>query len=97
MTSEDLLGIDKLFQEEIQNHNYLVEQSANLQGIFSKITVTAFSISDSISEMFELIQKKDFESARVIFEKTVYSVNALGESLINAAQTIQTKVQQNDD
>lgn len=92
MSSEDLLGIDKLFQEEIQSHNYLVEQSANLQGLFSKITVTAFSISDSITEIFELIQRKDYESARDLVQKTVYSINTLGENLIAAAQTIQTKV-----
>ncbi|MDA0763730.1 MAG: hypothetical protein O3A39_04775 [Proteobacteria bacterium] len=82
MSSENL-DIDKMFFEEMKLHNYLIETSSELQTIFSKLTVSAFSCSDSIGLLVDLIQKKEFDQAREIISNAVYSLSNLSDTLVS--------------
>ena len=46
---DSLINLDKIFLEEIAIHNTLVAISSELQTIFSRITLSGFAVSDSIS------------------------------------------------
>lgn len=82
MSSENL-DIDKMFFEEMKLHNYLIEISSELQTIFSKLTISAFSCSDSIGLLVDLIQKKEFDQAREIISNAVYSLSNLSDTLVS--------------
>lgn len=82
MSSENL-NIDKMFFEEMKLHNYLIETSSELQTIFSKLTISAFSCSDSIGLLVDLIQRKEFDQARKIISNAVYSLSNLSDTLVS--------------
>ncbi len=82
------MDIDKIFQEEIENHNFLIETSSKLQELFAKVTIFGFSTSDSISLLIECIQKKDYDTARTLVQDTVYSISSFADKLISAVETL---------
>lgn len=96
MSSDDyVLNADKIFLEEIKIHNELIETSSQLQGIFSRITLSGFAISDSLSVFIECIQKKEFDKARKVLQDAVYSLSNLADGLVSAVDKLNSGVLSN--
>ena len=97
MSSDDfILNADKIFLEEIKIHNELNETSAQMQAIFSRITLSGFEISDSISLFIECIQRKEFDKARKVLQDAVYSLSNLADGLVSAVDKLNSGVFNND-
>lgn len=93
MSSDDhILDADKIFLEEIKIHNELIETSSQLQSIFSRITLSGFAISDSLSIFIECIQKKEFDKARKVLQDAVYSLSNLADGLVSAVDKFNSGV-----
>ena len=93
MSSDDhILDADKIFLEESKIHNELIETSSQLQSIFSRITLSCFAISDSLSIFIECIQKKEFDKARKVLQDAVYSLSNLADGLISAVDKLNSGV-----
>lgn len=93
MSSDDfILNADKIFLEEIKIHNELIETSAQMQAIFSRITLSGFEISDSISLFIECIQRKEFDKARKVLQDAVYSLSNLADGLVSAVDKLNSGV-----
>ncbi len=90
MSLENDINIDKIFFEEIKLHNDLVNASAELQAIFTKLTFSAFSCSDSIFVLIDLIQKKEFDQAKKIMTDAVYSLSSLSDTLVSLINKLNT-------
>lgn len=90
------LDIDQLFQEEIETHNALIQSSGKLQDVFTRLTLSGFTLSDQIQDLIESIQKKNYDKARNIVQNAVNSISAIGENLISASQLLQSGVLQNN-
>ena len=93
MSSDDyILDADKIFLEEIKIHNQLIETSSQMQAIFSRITLSGFEISDSISSFIDLIQRKEFDKARKVLQDAVYSLSNLADGLVSAVDKFNSGV-----
>ncbi len=87
-----LIDLDKIFLEEIAIHNELIAISSELQTVFSRITLSGFAISDSISIFVDCIQKKEFDKARKILQDVVYSISNLTDGLVSAVDKLSSGV-----
>lgn len=93
MSSDDyILDADKIFLEEIKIHNELIETSAQMQAIFSRITLSGFEVSDSISLFIECIQRKEFDKARKVLQDAVYSLSNFADGLVSAIDKLNSGV-----
>jgi hypothetical protein len=93
MSSDDyVLDPDKIFLEEIKIHNQLIETSSQMQAIFSRITLSGFEISDSISSFIECIQRKEFDKARKVLQDAVYSLSNFADGLVSAIDKLNSGV-----
>lgn len=90
VSSENIINIDEIFFEEIKIHNQLLETSSELQNIFLKLTSSAFSCSDSIGTLVDLIQRKEFDQARKIITDAVYSLSSLSDTLVSLIDKLNT-------
>lgn len=96
MSSDDyILNADKIFLEEIKIHNDLIETSSQLQTIFSRITLSGFAVSDSISVFIDCIQRKEFDKARKVLQDAVYSLSNLADGLVSAVDKLNSGVLNN--
>jgi DNA-binding transcriptional regulator YbjK len=96
MSSDDyILNADKIFLEEIKIHNDLIETSSELQAIFSRITLSGFSVSDSISLFIDYIQKKEFDKAKKVLQDAVYSLSNLADAVVSAVDKLNSGVLNN--
>lgn len=89
---DSLINLDKIFLEEIAIHNTLVAISSELQTIFSRITLSGFAVSDSISIFIDCIQRKEFDKARKILQDVVYSISNLADGLVSAVDKLSSGV-----
>jgi len=88
----DYPDVDKLFLEEINNHNNVIAMAGSLQSAFTAVSKCGLDINNSLSTVLDYIQKKEYDSAAKVLTDVVYSIERLANELGNISYSIKQGV-----
>lgn len=71
----DYPDVDKLFLQEINDHNNLINHVSSLQQSFAIISRFGFDVNTFMHDVVKCIQKKDYETASSMISDAVYSID----------------------
>lgn len=84
--------VDKMFLEEMNNHNTVIRMTSELQSALTIVTKFGLDISTFIHDVLDFIQRKEYDSAAKILTDAVYSIDNLAKELENISLLIQSGV-----
>lgn len=88
----DYPDVDKLFLEEINNHNNLINHVSTLQQSFVIISRFGFDVNTFMHDVVKCIQKKDYETASNMISDVVYSIDKVVGQLKELSDTVKSGV-----
>jgi len=84
--------IDKMFLEEISNHNDIIAMTSDLQSSLIIASRFGLDITKYISIVLECIQRKDFDEAAKVLTDAIYSIDKLSVELGKVSSSIKQGV-----
>lgn len=84
--------VDKIFLEEIQNHNDIVGVSSELQNILTVAITFGVNITDIIHDVLDFMQRKEYDNVVKILSDAVYSIDQLARELDKVSAIIRSGV-----
>jgi len=84
--------VDKIFLEEMNNHNTVIGMTSELQSALTVISKYGLSINTFIHDVLDFIQKKEYDNAAKILSDAVYSIDQLARELERISLLVQSGV-----
>jgi len=84
--------VDKLFIQEMNNHNNVIAMTGELQAALTLVTKFGLGINTFIHDVLDFIQRKEYDNAAKMLTDTVYSIDQLARELENISSLIKSGV-----
>jgi hypothetical protein len=84
--------VDKMFLEEMNNHNTVIGMTSELQSALTIITKFGLGINTFIHDILDFIQRKEYDNAAKILSDAVYSIDQLARELERISLLVQSGV-----
>ena len=84
--------VDKMFLEEINNHNTVIGMASELQSALTVVTKFGLGINTFIHDVLDFIQRKEYDNAAKILTDAVYSIDQLARELERISLLVQSGV-----
>lgn len=84
--------VDKIFLEEINNHNTIIGMTSELQAALTLVSKFGLGINTFIHDLLDFIQRKEYDNAAKILTDAVYSIDQLARELERISLLVQSGV-----
>lgn|GEM_PF-2460318 len=88
----DYPNVDKLFIEEMNNHNNVIAMASSLQSALIAVSKYGLDINNFLSTVLDHIQKKEYDNAAKVLTDVVYSIEQLAGELGTISYSIRQGV-----
>lgn len=88
----DYPDVDKLFLQEINDHNTLIEYVSALQQSFAIVSRFGFDVNTFLHDVTKCIQRKDYETAVNMISDVVYSIDKVVSQLKELSDAVKLGV-----